>query len=71
MRMRVNRCCTVFKYLKGCQVVNECFIWSQGIRLDLRRPRMSDCGVLVLYCKLWEAIEGFLSRMFCLGNLIW
>lgn len=68
MRMIGNRCCTVFKYLKGCQVGNECFIWSQGIRPDLKRPRMSDCGVLILCGKLWGPTEEFGGDCFALGN---
>lgn len=70
MRMRGNRCCTVFKYLKGCQVGNECFIWLQGIGPDLKRSRMSDCGVVILYGKLWAVTEEFSAEYFALGKLI-
>ena len=59
MRMRENKCFTVFMHLRGCQVGNGCFIWSQGIGPDFRRPRVSGCGFLILYGKPLEATEEF------------
>lgn len=40
MRTRGTRS-TVFTYLRGYQMGNGCFIWSQRSEPDFRRPGMS------------------------------